>query len=182
MQCMILKKAQKMISKLYFSKKAYHMRYAFISALLALFFFSGCAPKEVNLASINPTINPIKEQRIATYDPDSDCISFYIFSEKDGKVYERTWGKMLPFRIDFMDLWSTGLGLDIKRITNGNADEPKSALMQNASLNGMKPLHNGQKDYIIDYEFARDVQTVLDDYEERMRRYEMRRFPFSRIY
>ncbi len=147
--------------------------------LLATFLLSGCAPKEVNLASINPILQPKPDQIIAVYNPDQDTIIFREFSLKDAVLVERTWGKVLPFRVEFMDLWVTGLGHDLRRLTNGNAETIKDALMYNAGLQGMQTLHVNQRDYIIDYEFARDMVTAIDRYDEKVKRYERdREFPF----
>lgn len=144
-----------------------------------LVFLSGCAPKEVNVATLNPVLNPMPNQTIAIYDPDQDLILFHEFSLKNGVLVEQTWGKVLPFRVEFMDLWVTGLGHDIRRLTDGNAEEIKDALMYNASLQGMQTLHVNQKDYIIDYTFAREMVTAIDHYEERIKRYQRDRdFPF----
>lgn len=147
--------------------------------LFATFMLSGCAPKEVNLATINPVFKPMPNQIIAVYDPDRDTIMFHEFSLKNAVLVEQTWGKVLPFRVEFMDLWVTGLGHDVRRLTNGNAEELKNALMYNASLQGMQTLHVNQKDYIIGYEFARDMVSAIDRYEEKMKRYERdREFPY----
>ena len=147
--------------------------------LFATFLLSGCAPKEVNLATINPILKPMPDQIIAVYNTDQDTIIFHEFSLKNAILVEQTWGKVLPFRVEFMDLWVTGLGHDIRRLTNGNAENIKEALMYNASLQGMQTLHVNQKDYIIDYEFARDMVTAIDHYEEKIKRYERdREFPF----
>ena len=147
--------------------------------LIATFFLSGCAPKVVDLATINPVLSPTPNQIIAVYEPDRDTIMFHEFSLKNSVLVEQTWGKVLPFRVEFMDLWVTGLGHDIRRLTNGNAEEIKDALMYNASLHGMQTLHVNQKDYIIDYTFARDMVTAIDHYEEKIKRYQREReFPY----
>jgi len=147
--------------------------------LFATFILSGCAPKEVNLASLNPVFKPTPNQTIAVYDPDLDTIMFHQFSLKDAVLVEQTWGKVLPFRVEFMDLWVTGLGHDLRRLTNGNAENIRDALMYNASLQGMQTLHVNQKDYIIDYEFARDMVSAIEHYEEKVKRYERdREFPY----
>lgn len=149
--------------------------------LFATFMFSGCAPKVVDLATINPVLSPMPNQIIAVYDPDRDTIMFHEFSLKNSVLVEQTWGKVLPFRVEFMDLWVTGLGHDIRRLTNGNAETIKEALLYDAALQGMQTLHVNQKDYIIDYEFARDMQSAIDRYEEKMKRYERDR-EFPRIF
>ena len=149
-----------------------------IFLLFLILILSGCAPKEVNLATINPVFKPTPNQIIAVYNPDQDTIMFHEFSLKNAVLVERTWGKVLPFRVEFMDIWVTGLGHDLRRLTNGHAETIKDALMYNAGLQGMKTLHINQKDFIIDYEFARDMVTAIDHYEEKMKRYERdREFP-----
>lgn len=140
---------------------------------------SGCAPKEVNLATINPVFKPIPNQIIAVYNPDQDTIMFHEFSLKNAILVEQTWGKVLPFRVEFMDLWVTGLGHDLRRLTNGHAESINDALMYSATIEGMQTLHINQKDYIINYEFARDMVSAIDQYEEKIKRYERdREFPF----
>ena len=152
------------------------MRYGFL--LLTLFMFLGCAPKEVNLMTINPLIKPLPHQTIATYEPERDLILFYEFSLENTILVERTWGKMLPFRVEFMDLWVTGLGHDIKRITNNHAETIKDALMYAAQKEGMRSLHVSQNDYVIDKAFAHEMVDAIEAYEEKMRRYEKdKRFP-----
>lgn len=147
--------------------------------LFATFMFSGCAPKEVNLATINPVLSPAPNQIIAVFDPDRDTIMFHEFSLKNAVLVEQTWGKVLPFRVEFMDMWVTGLGHDLRRLTNGNAETIKDALMYDANTQGMQTLHVNQKDYIISYEFARDMVTAIDRYEEKIKRYERdREFPY----
>lgn len=147
--------------------------------LLVLFTLSGCAPKEVNLATINPVLQPMPNQTIAIYNPDQDTIMFHEFSLKNAVLVEQTWGKVLPFRVEFMDLWVTGLGHDLRRLTNGHAETIKDALMYDASLQGMQTLHINQRDYIIHYEFARDMVTAIDHYEEKIKRYQRdREFPY----
>ncbi|MEZ7933527.1 MAG: hypothetical protein QMB67_01300 [Sulfurospirillum sp.] len=141
--------------------------------------FSGCAPKEVNLATINPVFKPMPNQIIAVYNQDQDTIIFHEFSLKNAVLVEQTWGKVLPFRVEFMDLWVTGLGHDLRRLTNGHAETIKDALMYDAALQGMQTLHINQRDYIINYEFARDMVTAIDHYEEKIKRYERdREFPY----
>lgn len=147
--------------------------------LFATFMFSGCAPKVVDLATINPVLSPTPNQIIAVYNPDRDTIMFHEFSLKNAVLVEQTWGKVLPFRVEFMDMWVTGLGHDLRRLSNGNAETIKDALMYDAGLQGMKTLHVNQKDYIINYEFARDMVTAINRYEEKIKRYERdREFPY----
>lgn len=156
------------------------MRHIFTLLLLSLtFILSGCAPKEVNLASLNPTLKPMPNQIVAVYNPDQDTIMFHEFSLKNAVLVEQTWGKVLPFRVEFMDLWITGLGHDLRRLTNGHAETIKEALLYDAGLQGMQTLHVNQRDYIINYEFARDMVTAIERYEEKMKRYERNReFPY----
>jgi len=52
---------------------------------------------------------------------------------------------------------------------------------QALSVKTRKTLHVNQKDYIIDYEFARDMQSAIDRYEEKMKHYERDR-EFPRIF
>ena len=147
--------------------------------LFATLILSGCAPKEVNLASINPVLTPSPNQIIAVYDSELDTIMFHEFSLKNAVLVEKTWGKVLPFRVEFMDLWVTGLGHDLRRLTNGHAETIKEALMYNANLQGMQTLHVNQKDYIIGYEFARDMVTAIEQYEDKIKRYQRDHdFPF----
>ena len=92
---------------------------------------------------------------------------------------QQTWGKILPFRVEFMDLWVTGLGHDIKRLTANHAEEIRPALMYNAKIQGLKTLHVNQKDYLIETDFAEQMVDVIEQYEEKMKRYERdRKFPF----
>jgi len=150
-----------------------------IILLFTTFILSGCAPKEVNLATINPVFKPMPNQIIAVYNPDKDAIMFHEFSLKNAVLVEQTWGKVLPFRVEFMDIWVTGLGHDLRRLTNGNAETIKDALMYDAGLQGMQTLHVNQRDYIINYEFARDMVTAIDRYDEKIKRYERdREFPY----
>ncbi|NCD10979.1 MAG: hypothetical protein EOL93_00375 [Epsilonproteobacteria bacterium] len=154
----------------------------YILILLNLLFLMGCAPKIVNVATINPSITPLPHQTIAVYDESMDAILFYEFSQKDGLLMQQTWGKILPFRVEFMDLWVTGLGHDIQRLTHGNAEEIRPALMYNAKKQGLKTLHVNQKDYLLNQSFAEEMVDAIEEYEEKMKRYERdRRFPFLLI-
>lgn len=158
--CMKLKKREKMKSK--FSN------FAFI--LIALFFLSGCA-QEANLSLIQPQIM-IENQHLSVYDTQNDRIVFYHFYLKDGKMMEEVWAKTLPFRVEFMDLWITGLGHDLRRLTHDQAENIKDALMFGAQEKGMRSLHVNEKDYLLDNQFASDMVSVIRAYEERMKPYE----------
>ena len=158
--CMKLKKREKMKSK--FSN------FAFI--LIALFFLSGCA-QEANLSLIQPQII-IENQHLSVYDTQNDRIVFYHFYLKDGKMMEEVWAKTLPFRVEFMDLWITGLGHDLRRLTHDQAENIKDALMFGAHEKGMRSLHVNEKDYLLDNQFASDMVSVIRAYEERMKSYE----------
>lgn len=140
--------------------------------LFLMFIFSGCAPKEVNLATINPTLNVLQQETISVYDSDKDMILIYSFFIKEARLVERNWGKMLPFRVEFMDLWVTGLGLDLRRLTHNHAETIKDALMYGAAEEGMRTLHVNQHDYILDNKFATDMIDVINAYEDKMKRYE----------
>ncbi|AFL68875.1 hypothetical protein [Sulfurospirillum barnesii] len=146
--------------------------------LLSFIFLTGCAPKVVDLSTINPSIKPIAGESIAVYDESMDAILFYDFFQKETFLMQKTSGKVIPFRVEFMDLWITGLGHDIQRLTQGNAEEIRPALLYNAKQKGLKTLHVNQKDYIIETTFAHDMVDAIDRYEEKMRRYERdKRFP-----
>ena len=149
----------------------------FFLVIIALF-ISACAPKMVDIKSINPTIQLQNHQTLSVYEPKNDTIVFYEFFLKEGVWMSHTWGKMLPFRIEFMDLWITGLGHDIKRLTDNNADNPRDALMYNARQKGLISLHVNEKDYLLDSDFANKMVDFINAYEEKMRRYEKEReFP-----
>ena len=148
------------------------------SLLVALFLFSGCAPKAVDITTINPLLKPSPKQTIAVYEPDNDLILFHEFALENNQLVERITGKVLPFRVEFMDLWVTGLGHDIRHLTKGHAESIPDALMYAAKEKGMITLHTTKKDYIIEESFARDLITAINQYEEKMRRYERNRdFP-----
>ncbi len=150
----------------------------FFLVIIALF-ISACAPKMVDIKSINPTIQLQNRQVLSVYETKNDTIVFHEFFLKEGVWMSHTWGKMLPFRIQFMDLWITGLGHDIKRLTNNNADNPRDALMYNARQKGLISLHVNQEDYLLDSDFANKMVDFINAYEEKMRRYEKEReFPF----
>jgi len=149
------------------------MRIFFTTIVILLtFIFSGCAPKEVNLATINPVLNVLQQETISVYDSDRDMIIVYSFFLKDARLVESDWGKVLPFRVEFMDLWVTGLGHDLRRLTHNHAETIKDALMYAAADRGMIPLHVNQRDYIIDNKFATDMIDIINSYEEKMKRYE----------
>lgn len=159
------------------------MRVFFLVALLIIsFFVSGCAPKAVDISTINPALTLQHATKVSVYDSDNDRILFYTFVLKDGTLMEESWGKLLPFRVEFMDMWVSGLGHDLRRLTNNNAETIKDALMYAAKKEGMKPLHVNQKDYIIHEAFAKDMVDVIKAYEEKMERYNKdREFPFPLI-
>ena len=150
-----------------------------ISLLLTSFFLLGCAPKIVDLSTINPKITLQSPLETSVYDSENDRIVFYNFSLKDGVLLEKSWAKTLPFRVEFMDLWVSGLGHDLRRLTDNHAETIKDALMYGAQKEGMKTLHVNQKDYIIDIQFARKMVDAIKAYEEKMERYNKEReFPF----
>lgn len=147
-------------------------------SLLSLFLL-GCAPKIVDLSTINPNVTIQSPFEISVYESDNDRIVFYNFSLKDGVLLENSWAKTLPFRVEFMDLWVSGLGHDLRRLTNNHAKTIKDALMYGAQKEGMKPLHVNQKDYIIETQFAHAMVDAIRAYEEKMERYNKEReFPF----
>jgi hypothetical protein len=154
-------------------------RLLFLSLLPLMLFFSGCAPKELTLASFNPAINPIKEGKISTYNPKRDTIMVYTYTQKAGKIIETIdVGKVLPFRIEFMDLWVSGLGHDLRRITHNHAETLKESLMYGAEQKGMQILHVGDQDFVIDNDFAQQILEAVRRYEDNMKHYERdRRIP-----
>jgi len=147
-------------------------------ALIACLCFMGCAPKVVDRASLEKHIDVEHQPSITVYDSKNDTIVFYTFFKKDGILMEKSWAKMLPFRVEFMDLWVTGLGHDLRRLTQNEAETIKDALMYAAKKEGLKPLHVNQNDYIIEGVFAQEMVDAIESYEEKMRRYEKdKRFP-----
>lgn len=155
------------------------MRFWSILLLIMAFLLSGCAPKVVDVKSLNPAFELQNHQMISVYETKNDTIVFHEFFLKEGVWMSQTWGKMLPFRIQFMDLWITGLGHDIKRLTDNNADNPRDALMYNARQKGFVSLHVNEEDYLLDSDFANEMVDLINAYEEKMRRYEKEReFPF----
>jgi len=147
-------------------------------AILLSLCILGCAPKAVDMASLRQHIDSERQSSIAVYDTDNDRIVFYTFFKKDGILVEKSWAKMLPFRVEFMDLWVSGLGHDLRRLTQNEAETIKDALMYAAKKEGLKPLHVNQNDYIIEGVFAQEMVNAIEAYEEKMRRYERdKRFP-----
>lgn len=155
--------------------KLKYCKFSLIFAILML--LSGCA-KEANLSFIQPQM-AIEGQHFSVYDTQNDRIVFYYFYAKDGKMMEETWAKTLPFRVEFMDLWISGLGHDLRHLTGGKAESIKDALLFGASQQGMKSLHVNENDYILDKQFADDMVRIIKAYEEKMDRYNKDRdFPF----
>ena len=154
------------------------LKFSNLSFFLTIFLLlSGCA-KEANLGFIQPQIT-IEGQHFSVYDTQNDRIVFYYFYTKEGKMMEETWAKTLPFRVEFMDLWVSGLGHDLRRLTGGKAETIKDALLFGASQQGMKSLHVNENDYILDKQFANDMVNIIRAYEEKMDRYNKDRdFPF----
>lgn len=94
-------------------------------------------------------------------------------------MMEEIWAKTLPFRVEFMDLWVSGLGHDLRRLTGGKAETIKDALLFGAGQQGMKSLHVNENDYILDKVFATDMVSIIRAYEEKMDRYNKDKdFPF----
>ncbi|MBV5278130.1 MAG: hypothetical protein J0647_03675 [Campylobacteraceae bacterium] len=151
--------------------------YNFLILCATLLLFSGCV-KEANLSFIAPQII-VENNHFSVYDATNDRITFYYFYKKEGKMVVEEWSKILPFRVEFMDLWVTGLGHDLRRLTEGKAETIKDALMYGAQKQGMRSLHVNQNDYILDNQFANDMVSVIRAYEEKMERYNRDRdFPF----
>lgn len=150
---------------------------SFLILCLTLFLLSGCT-KPANLSLIQPQL-AIEGQEFSVYDTQNDRIVFYFFFMQEGKMMEKVWSKMLPFRVEFMDLWVTGLGHDLRRLTDGKAETIKDALMFGAQKEGMRSLHVNQNDYILDNQFAKDMVSAIKSYEDKMARYNNDRdFPF----
>ena len=165
--CMKLRKKEKMKSK--------YCKLSLIFVILLL--LSGCA-REANLSFIQPQM-AIEGQHFSVYDTQNDRIVFYYFYTKEGKMMEETWAKILPFRVEFMDLWVSGLGHDLHRLTEGKAESIKDALLFGAQQQGMKSLHVNENDYILDNKFANEMVSIIKAYEERIDRYNNDRdFPF----
>lgn len=144
---------------------------------VTLLLLSGCA-KEANLNLIQPQL-AIEGQEYSVYDIQNDRIVFYRFYLQEGRMMEKVWSKVLPFRVEFMDLWVTGLGHDLRRLTEGKAETIKDALMFGAQKQGMRSLHVNQNDYILDNQFAKDMVSAIKSYEDKIARYNNDRdFPF----
>ncbi len=143
--------------------------------ILATFILFGCAPKVIEPSSLNATLDIRKTPSLAVYDTLNERIMFYTYTAQEGKLLESSWGKVLPFRVEFMDMWVSGLGHDLRRLSDNNAETIHDALMYNARKLGLKSLHVSQKDYLIESEFARDMVDVITAYEEKMKRYENER-------
>lgn len=156
------------------------MKMLSLITILITLLLTGCV-KEANLTRVNPQILPIENKHISTYDSKNDLITFYYFYTKEGKLVVEEWSKILPFRVEFMDLWITGLGHDLERLTHKNADTIEKALMYGAKQKGMVTLHVGTNDYILDNAFAQEIVDVINTYEEKMKRYDDdREFPFPK--
>ncbi|MDD3343353.1 MAG: hypothetical protein PHR87_07250 [Sulfurospirillaceae bacterium] len=143
----------------------------FIFALISLFMLAGCAAKEANLSTITPQLLPLEGKEISVYDTKNDRITFYHYVTKEGKLLEQTWTKTLPFRITFMEMWASGLGHDLRRLTHNQAETLKDALMVGAREKGLVSLHVGKNDYILDNTFAHEMVDAIKTFEERMQRY-----------
>ncbi len=140
--------------------------------LILGFVFLGCAPKVVDVASLNPSIPILQIPKISTYDPAGKYILFYEFSLKEGVLVEKSWWKMLPFRVDSMALWTTGLGHDLRRLSDNHSESIEGTLMYNAQKNGMTRLFLQRDEYIIDTRFAEEMVDAIEAYEEKMQRYD----------
>ena len=137
---------------------------------ITLLFFSGCA-NEVNLSLIQPKI-AIENQHLSVYDTQNERIVFYYFFMQDGKMMEEVWAKTVPMQVEFMALWMSGLGHDLRRITGGKAESIQDALMFGASEKGMISLHVNKNDYLLDNQFASDMVHIIRVYESKIVRYE----------
>ncbi|MDD2383519.1 MAG: hypothetical protein PHN18_04970 [Sulfurospirillaceae bacterium] len=144
----------------------------FCLALVSLFLLVGCGVKEANLAIIAPQVLPLEGKEISVYDTINDRITFYNYVNKDGKLLEKSWSTILPFRITFMEMWASGLGHDLRRLSHNQAETVKDTLMYGAREKGMISLHKDKNDYILDNTFAHDLSDAIKAFEEQMRRYE----------
>lgn len=153
------------------------MRRLFVLLFIPLIFLlSGCAPKELTRASFNPSIDPVKIGKISAYNPKKDTLMVYSYTMQEGKIIEHVEaGRVLPFRIEFMDLWVTGLGHDLRRITQNHAETLKESLMYGAEQKGMQTLHVSEQDLILDNDFAAQILDAVRNYDDKMKRYERER-------
>lgn len=151
--------------------------------ILFSFIFLGCAPKVIERSSLNASLDIRQTPSLAVYDTRSDRILFYTYTVSEGKLLESSWGKILPFRVEFMDMWVSGLGHDLRRLSNNHAETIHNALMYNAQKQGLISLHVSQNDYLLDTAFAHEMVDVITAYEERMKRYKNDRdlFIFPKI-
>ncbi len=143
----------------------------FCLALVCLLLFAGCSAKEANLAVIAPQVLPLEGKEISVYDTKNERITFYSYVTKEGKLLEKSYATILPFRITFMEMWASGLGHDLRRLTHNQAETVKEALMVGAREKGMIVLHKGKEDYILDNTFAHEMSDAIKTFEERMKRY-----------
>lgn len=147
--------------------------------LISIFLLNGCAPKQLDVASINPIFKLQDQQTISVYETKSETILFYHFFLENGVWMSRTWGKILPYHVNFTDLWITGMGHDLRRVTDNQAETLYDALIFGARQKGLISLHVNQEDYLLDVDFATKMVDIINAYEEKMRRYEKKReFPF----
>lgn len=150
-----------------------------LSLIFLTFIFFGCAPKIVELSTLNPKINPIKTPNISVYDVPNERIVFYTFSQKEGVLMQTSWAKMLPFRVEFLDMWVSGLGHDLRRLSQNHAETIPDTLMYHAKQQGLISLHVNTQEYLLESSFAQEMVHVIEQYEEKMKRYERNReFPF----
>lgn len=148
--------------------------YLFVLSFILL----GCAPKIVDVALLNPSISVSQTPHISTYDTINDRIMFYEFSLQNGILVEKSWGKTLPFRVEFINLWVSGLGHDLRRLSDNQAETIKDTLMYHAQRQGMQRLFLNTHEYILENSFAKEMVDVIEAYEEKMKRYESdKRFP-----
>lgn len=149
-----------------------------LSLLFLTLLFLGCAPKAVDTHLLSPTFSPLQTPSISTYDKHNERIMFYEFSMQNGILMQKSWGKTLPFRVEFMNLWVSGLGHDLRRLSDNHAESIHDTLMYYAHKQGMQRLYINQEEYIIDTTFAKEMVDVIEAYEEKMKRYESdKRFP-----
>jgi len=150
-------------------------------ALLAIFILAGCTYK-INPRTINAEILPkdsinitnfMASKTYSTYDRKLEKITMYYFRNIDGKLRVSDVTSYIPFDF-YSELYQqfTDVPMTLRSLTHGKDTTLESALEHEAARHNYTPLFKDKDEYIIGNNFAFEIQTAIQRYQDRMQKYE----------
>ena len=150
-------------------------------ALLAIFMLASCAYK-INPQSINAEILPKDSINIAnfmasktysTYDSKLGKITMYYFKNIDGELRVSYVTSYIPIDL-YYELYTefSDVTMTLRFLTKGKETTLEGALEAEAARNHYTRLFKDKDEFIIDNNFAFEIQTAIQRYQDRIQKYE----------